>query len=68
MRFLRSRTATTGQRAGRTQKAPPEVLQKIAADPCKMNYYFDLWVGHKENWAAVAAYEQTWRRETDDDK
>ena len=64
MRFLRSRTPNPSGRKPRAQKIPEELAQEITKDPKKASLFFDLWLGHGEDWMRVQAFWKKTRRLT----
>jgi hypothetical protein len=59
MRYLRSREPAGGKRASRIARPPPDVLEAMAKNPLQKNRYFDLWVGHDQDWGKVMLWERT---------
>ena len=65
MRFNRSKEPTTGKRKSRTEKIPPEIMEKISGDQQSNMYYFELWAASNESWGKVLLYEKRSQRQTD---
>eukprot|EP00969_Alexandrium_andersonii_P259256 11462934-Alexandrium_andersonii.AAC.1 len=64
MRFHRSRSAGNGKRANRAQKCPADILDKMSKSGAAANYYFDLWIGHSEDWGQVVSFEKSFVQHT----
>ena len=63
MRFARSQEPAK-QRQSRTPKMPDSVKAALLKDPGQKMHYFDLWVGHSEDWAKVVAFERRLKRDS----